>query len=83
LHFAAWHIHRQQGANFDAIALLGHEIGMLRASAEHHAAHLRLGVLDGKIPMTAGRAREVRYLAADPGQREAPLEHAGHGFVQI
>ncbi|MDR8939456.1 hypothetical protein FEP67_04374 [Burkholderia multivorans] len=82
LHLAARLVHRDDRAHFDAVAFARHEFRVLRAAAEHHAAHLRLLILDREIPVAARRAREVRYFARDPQQRERAFEHRRNRAVQ-
>ncbi|CAG9211942.1 hypothetical protein BVI1335_2250002 [Burkholderia vietnamiensis] len=75
LHLAARLVHRDDRAHLDAIALARREFRILRPAAKHHAAHLRLLVLDREIPVPARGAREVRHFARDPQQRKRALEH--------
>ena len=45
LHFAARLVHRDDRAHLDPVTFARRELRVLRAAAEHHAAHLRLLVL--------------------------------------
>src|SRR6266478_2841542 len=49
---------------------------------ENHAAHLRLRILEHKIAVTGSRAREVRDLAAYPGETEVALNKQPRGTDQ-
>jgi len=52
------------------------EIGKLVAAAKHHAAHLGIRILQGKIPMARRGASEVGYLAFHPQQRQLRFQRA-------
>ncbi|MDR8853482.1 hypothetical protein FEP99_06531 [Burkholderia pseudomultivorans] len=82
LHLAARLVHRDDRAHLDPVAFARRELRILRAAAEHHAAHLRLLVLDREIPVTARGAREVRHFAGDPQQRKRTLEHRRNRTVE-
>ena len=75
---AARAVQGHQGAHLDLVAFARNEAGVLGAAAEHHGAHLGGVVLEREIPVARTGAGEVRYLAADPGQRKGALQQARH-----
>jgi len=55
----------------------------LAFGAEHRAAHLRTGVLQGEIQVSRGRARDVAQLALDEHQRERVFQQAARQGVEL
>ena len=49
---------------------------------EHRAAHLRVGVLQGEIPVSRARPREIGDLGLDPDAPESPLEQHPHFAIE-
>ncbi|VWC42463.1 hypothetical protein BLA6860_07099 [Burkholderia lata] len=82
LHFAARLVHRDDRAHLDPVAFARRELRVLGAAAEHHAAHLRLLVLDREIPVAARGAREIRHFARNPQQRKRALEHRRNRAIE-
>jgi len=83
LQFAARFIQRDQRANLHGLAFARGEIGVLVAALEHHAADLRGCIFEREIPMAAGRAREVRDLAAHPAQRKVAFKQPRNAAIDI
>ena len=82
LKLAARLVQGNDGADLDLVAVARHPAEQLVARTKHHAARLRLIVLQRKVPMTAGRACHVGNLAANPHQWEASLQQARNCAVQ-
>jgi hypothetical protein len=64
------------------LALARREACQAIALAEHGAAHLRVAVLEGKIPVAGGRAGQVGDLPLHPQRTEARLEQPAHLAVE-
>ena len=70
---AARAVQRHQRAHLDLVAFARRESRVLRATAEHHGAHLGAIVFQGEVPVAGSGAREVGNLAGDPRQEARRL----------
>ena len=75
-------VHTEPPAHFHQFAIARRKVKQRGCAAEHGAAQLPVGVLDRKITMTAGRAREARDLAAHRDRIEARLQGISNGAAQ-
>ena len=78
LEFATRFVQADPGAGQHAHTIAGLEAQPGAARLEHRAAHLCAGVLQGEIQMPGRRAREVRYFAFDPDQRQYVFKQITH-----
>jgi hypothetical protein len=79
---AARAIQRDERAHLDLVAFARNEAGILGAAAKHHGAHLGRVVLEREIPVAGAGAREIRYFAGDPAERERAFQQARDGLVE-
>ena len=82
LELAPCFVQRHRGRHFHLVAIARRPVQQLVAAAEHHAAHLRLVVLEYEVPVSARRAGEVGDLAAHPHERKAAFQQSRNRAVQ-
>ena len=71
---AARVVDAEPAAGHDVHAVLGLEAQQLQRRAEHHALHLRVGVLEGEVEVAGVPDPGARELAFDPDLGEARLD---------
>ena len=72
----------QAAAQFDQFAIARREVQQAGSTAEHGAADLAGFVLERKVAMSAGSAREARNLAAHRNRVESRIQRISHGAAQ-
>ncbi|EXI84391.1 MAG: hypothetical protein AW11_03867 [Candidatus Accumulibacter regalis] len=82
LEVAARLVEGDQHPRLDVLAVFQSPAEELRATAEHHAAHLCGGVLEREVDMSGRRPAEVGDLAGDPAQRKSGLKSLAREAVE-
>ncbi len=82
LELAARLVDRRRGPDLDRDAVAQRKRDALRALAEHHAAHLRLRVLQVEVAVSRRGACEIGDFAADPHEAEMAFDEKARGRDQ-
>src|SRR5690606_22120965 len=76
-------VERDIDTKLELLTRLGHKPDRLSPATKHYCLDRRAFVLDGEIPVSGGRLREVGDFAAHPDPRKTALQQLSHAAIEL